>query len=68
MLEFPLPTPSGPTNFINSEGLCYEAMEVKRCIMEGKLESETMPLSHTQMVSDIMKTVIKQIGSCIYDH
>ncbi len=68
VLEFPLPTPCRPTVFVNSVGLCYEAEEVRKCISQGKLESEAMPLEHSQIVSEIAKTVIEQLGSCIYNN
>ena len=29
----------GPFNFVNSQGLVYEATEVNRCIREGLLEA-----------------------------
>ena len=67
VLEFPLPKPSRPTIFVNSEGLCYEADEVRKCISQGRIESEAMPLEHSLIVSEIMKTAIIQLGSCIYD-
>lgn len=35
-LEFPLPEPVLPCNFENSSGLMYEAMEVRKCLKEGK--------------------------------
>ena len=60
--EFPLPKPYLPTNFSNSEGLCYEAEEVRRCLQEGKKESAVMPLEETQLVAEIMDEVMKQVG------
>lgn len=66
ILDFPLPEPCKPTVFINSVGLCYEAEEVRRCLKEGKIESEAMPLEHSQIVSEVMRSVIEQLGSCIY--
>lgn len=35
-LSFPLPKTSHEFNFLNSQGLMYEAMEVRRCINEGE--------------------------------
>ena len=60
--EFPLPTPYQPTNFPNSEGMCYEAEEVRRCLQEGKKESDVMSLNETQLVADIMDDIMKQLG------
>ena len=62
VLEFPLPSPYLPTNFTNSAGLWYEAMEVKACLESNRKESETMPLSHTQITMEIMEDVMKQLG------
>ena len=62
VLKFPLPAPHLPVNNLNSTGLCYEAEEVRQCIRSGKTESEIMPLVHTQMVANIMDTVMKQLG------
>uniref|UniRef100_A0A1X7UZZ8 Trans-1,2-dihydrobenzene-1,2-diol dehydrogenase n=1 Tax=Amphimedon queenslandica TaxID=400682 RepID=A0A1X7UZZ8_AMPQE len=60
--EFPLPKPYQPTNFANSEGMCYEAEEVRRCLQEGKKESDIMTLNETQLVADIMDDIMKQLG------
>ena len=63
--EFPLPKPYQPserTNFTNSVGMCYEAEEIRRCLQEGKKESDIMPLNETQLVADIMDDIMKQLG------
>ena len=60
--EFPLPTPYQPTNTGNSVGMCYEAEEVRRCLQEGKKESDVMSLNETQLVADIMDDIMKQLG------
>ena len=65
VLEFPLPAPYLPTNFNNSVGLRYEAMEVKACLDSNRKESEIMPLSHTQITMEIMEDVLKQLGSAV---
>lgn len=62
MKTYPLPTPYLATNFANSEGLCYEAEEVRQCLCSGKKESTIMPLQHTQIVANIMDTVMHQLG------
>ena len=59
---YPLPEPYLPTNFINSAALCYEAEAVRQCLGEGKKECEVMSLEHTQIVADIMDSVMKQLG------
>ena len=62
VMEFPLPAGVLPCNFQNSEGLGYEAEEIRQCIKAGKLQSDRMPLEHTQIVAEIMDTVMKQLG------
>ena len=37
-MVFPLPEPYLPTNFLNSEGMGYEAEAVRQCLSEGKKE------------------------------
>ena len=64
-MEFPLPSPYLPTNFDNSTGLRYEAMEVKSCLESNRKESEIMPLSHTHITMEIMEDVLKQLGSAV---
>lgn len=61
-MTFPLPTPYLPTNFARSEGMCYEAQEVRKCLNDGKRESDIMPLQHTQIVANIMDAVMEQLG------
>ena len=55
-----------PTNYTNSEGLGYEAEAVRNCLQEGKKESDVMPLSQTQLVAEIMDSVMKQLGVVYY--
>ena len=50
------------TKYLNSTGMRYEAEAVRQCLSEGKKESEVMSLEHTQIVADIMDTVMKQLG------
>ena len=59
--KFPLPTESikplndnGKFNFVNSEGLSYEASEVNRCIRSNLIES---PSFTSSMCLDIMKII-----------
>jgi len=48
-------------NFYNSQGLLYEALEVEKCILAGKLESEIMPLSESLLITRIMDKVRDQV-------
>ena len=66
VVEFPLPAPYQPTNFTNSVGLRYEAMEVKACLESNRKESEVMPLSHTHITMEIMEDILKQLGAINY--
>ena len=63
VMEIPFPEPYTKTNYTSSEALCYEAEEVRQCLMEGKLESTVLPLEQTQLVAEIMDKVMRQIGS-----
>ncbi len=62
--DFPIPQPYMPTIFDNSQGFCYEAEEVRRCLSEGKKESDAMSLQETQLVAELMDEVLRQVGYC----
>jgi dihydrodiol dehydrogenase / D-xylose 1-dehydrogenase (NADP) len=47
---------------LHCNGYEYEAMEVNRCLREGKLESEIMPLQTTLDILDIMDNIRLQWG------
>jgi len=61
-LDFPLPAVGEQVNFGNSEGLCFEATEVRRCIQQGLLESPLLPHSETLLIATMMETIRKQVG------
>ena len=65
-MKFPLPSPYQPTNYANSIGLRYEAMEVRACLESSRKESEVMPLSHTQITMEIVEEVMSQLGVTCY--
>ena len=67
VLEFPLEPGYLPMNYSNSEGLGYEAEEVRNCLQQGKKESDIMPLRQTQLVAEIMDSVMKQLGVVYYE-
>ncbi|UYV65397.1 DHDH [Cordylochernes scorpioides] len=46
IMEFPMPEPSRPCNYINSGGLCYQAQEVRRCLQQGRSSYFLSPLNH----------------------
>ncbi|XP_071455011.1 trans-1,2-dihydrobenzene-1,2-diol dehydrogenase-like [Hetaerina americana] len=60
--DFYLPSASQPFNFMNSAGLRYEAMEVRRCLQQGLLESPKMTLHDSIKLASLMDEVRRQIG------
>ena len=64
--DFPLPEPALPLNFVNSTGMRYEAEEVRRCLREGKKESDIMPHKETLLVAKMTEEIMKQIGVIYY--
>ena len=46
----------------DSNGYQYEAMEVNRCLREGKIESKVMPLDETLAIMRIMDQIRDQLG------
>jgi len=61
-IEFPLPQVAEQVNFEGSEGLCYEATEVRRCVQQGLLECPLLPHSETLLIATMMEEVRKQVG------
>lgn len=45
-----------------ANGYQFEAMEVGRCLTEGKTESEIMPLDETLQIMRTMDTIRSQFG------
>ncbi|XP_055595256.1 trans-1,2-dihydrobenzene-1,2-diol dehydrogenase-like [Uranotaenia lowii] len=60
--EFPLPPAPHSFNFPNSCGLRFEAEETRRCIREGRLESETVPHGESLLIARIQDQIRQQIG------
>ncbi|XP_067001941.1 trans-1,2-dihydrobenzene-1,2-diol dehydrogenase [Anabrus simplex] len=60
--EFILPTAALPFNFTNSAGLRYEAMEVRRCLKEGLLESPKITHQESLLLAELEDTLRKQLG------
>ena len=60
--EYPLPEPTLPVNFPNGQGMFYEAEEVRKCVQEGKSESDVVSLANSLLVAEIVEEVMKQIG------
>lgn len=62
--EFPLPQNKDKQhyNFINSDGLHYEAEEVRKCIFNGKLESDYASHSDSLTIANISDEIRRKIG------
>ncbi|GAB6019432.1 hypothetical protein CHUAL_001013 [Chamberlinius hualienensis] len=58
-----LPEFSDPVHFGNSEGLLYEAQEVRRCLLNGLKESPLLPLDESIIIAEIIEEVRKQLGT-----
>ncbi|XP_055010961.1 LOW QUALITY PROTEIN: trans-1,2-dihydrobenzene-1,2-diol dehydrogenase-like [Boleophthalmus pectinirostris] len=60
--EYPLPEPYLPTNFLNGTGMCYEAEEVRQCLLKGLKESAIMPHSDSILLAEIEDEIRRQVG------
>ncbi|XP_047105126.1 trans-1,2-dihydrobenzene-1,2-diol dehydrogenase-like [Schistocerca piceifrons] len=60
--DFILPTASKSFNFVNSAGLRYEAMEVRRCLREGLLESPKITHAESKLIAELEDKLRKEIG------
>ncbi|KAJ8947557.1 hypothetical protein NQ318_005037 [Aromia moschata] len=60
--EFPLLEGGGAANYPKSVGLAYEAMEARKCINEGKLESEQITHEETIQLAHLMDKMRQDIG------
>ncbi|XP_063868417.1 trans-1,2-dihydrobenzene-1,2-diol dehydrogenase-like [Scylla paramamosain] len=59
----PLPKNSLTFNSNNSEGMMYEAAEVRRCLNEGLLESPGMPHAESITLAEVMEQIRTQVGT-----
>jgi len=61
--EFPLPSGAKhPFHFTNSQGLAFEAAEVRRCLKLGLKESPKMTLEDTLIVARVQQDIMDQLG------
>lgn len=60
--EFILPSASLPFNFTNSAGLRYEAMEVRRCLKLGLLESPKITHEESLLLAELEDTLRNKLG------
>lgn len=56
------PQVAGPGAIRGSGGLAFEAAELARCAVEGRMESELLPLAETLTVMQTMDEVRRQVG------
>ncbi|KAL4613215.1 trans-1,2-dihydrobenzene-1,2-diol dehydrogenase-like [Arapaima gigas] len=61
-VHYPLPESRLPLNFINGTGMCYEAEEVRQCLLKGLKESIRMPLADSALLAEIMDEARRQVG------
>ncbi len=50
------------TETVEGRGMQYQALEVERCVRDGRLESAIMPLDESVSIMETMDTVRDQIG------
>ena len=56
-IQYPLPEPYLPLNFVNSTGMRYEAEEVRQCLLKGtKCKSASVSASLQEGIKSIGKT------------
>ncbi|XP_002742436.1 trans-1,2-dihydrobenzene-1,2-diol dehydrogenase-like [Saccoglossus kowalevskii] len=60
--EFPLPDPPLKLNFTNSSGLRYEAEAVRKCVSEGKLESDFLTHRQSEIIATILENMRHDVG------
>ncbi|KAJ9599226.1 hypothetical protein L9F63_010310 [Diploptera punctata] len=60
--EFQLPTASKPFHFPNSAGLRYEAIEVRRCLKQGILESQYLTHAESLVIAQLQDEIRRQVG------
>mmetsp|Transcript_5117 Transcript_5117/g.15595 ORF Transcript_5117/g.15595 Transcript_5117/m.15595 type:complete len:342 (-) Transcript_5117:68-1093(-) len=61
--EFPLPKIDGPWNFVNSEGLAYEAAAVNACLREGRTEAAEFDHRENLAVMEVLSEVRSRWGA-----
>lgn len=49
-------------NFVNSQGLCYQAVAVRDCVLNKKIESEIVSHNESLIIANIQDTIRQQIG------
>lgn len=57
-----MPKGKNPTNFVNSEGLRYEAEASRQCILQGKLQHEHVSHNDSLLFAQIEDEIRAQVG------
>ncbi|EDX15376.1 GD11964 [Drosophila simulans] len=62
--EFPLPggDQMAPTHYHNRLGMCYEAEEVRNCILKGSTESDDFSHKESLLLANLMDTIHAELG------
>lgn len=60
--EFPLIKNNGNFNYVNSAALGYEAAEVRKAILSGKIESEQVTHEETLQLAALLDIMRKEVG------
>jgi len=62
--EFPLPGGDQlpPTHYHNRLGMCYEAEEVRNCILKGSTESDDFSHNESLLLANLMDTIHAELG------
>ncbi|XP_026029103.1 trans-1,2-dihydrobenzene-1,2-diol dehydrogenase [Astatotilapia calliptera] len=61
-IEYPVPEPYLPLNFINSTGMRYEAEEVRQCLLKGLKESTVMSHADSLLLAELENEIRRQVG------
>ncbi|XP_057310079.1 trans-1,2-dihydrobenzene-1,2-diol dehydrogenase-like [Hydractinia symbiolongicarpus] len=59
--DFPHPVAAMETNFVNSTGLSYEAAHVRKCLVNGLLESPLIPHDTTRRIMGYLDQLRRQL-------
>lgn len=60
--KFPLPDTVIPCVYTNSSGLRYQAMEVRKCLLEGKTQSDRMTHETSKLIASLEDELRNQVG------
>ncbi|XP_037708548.1 trans-1,2-dihydrobenzene-1,2-diol dehydrogenase isoform X2 [Drosophila subpulchrella] len=65
-VDFEFPLPGGdqmpPTHYHNRLGMCYEAEEVRNCILKGSNESDDFSHNESLLLANLMDSIHAELG------